>query len=168
MTINIKNVLEPSIRDLIINASGLSGDNVIFYHPNAPRPTFPYATINYLATSKNINDWQTMNTDTGLLELFGIREMTYSVKFYGEGAFDLANKVQSHIFLNANRQALYNGSGTSILRAKSVMNDYQLVNSRFEERSVLDIVFNVAFENGEVTEDVGYFDQVEVIWENKP
>lgn len=166
MTISIKNTLEPAIRNLVLAASGL--DRVIFMYPNAPRPEMPYAAIQKIGTSKVINDWQRIDQTSGLMGLFGVRTMRYQVSIYGDGAVDIANTMQSQLFLQNNRKNLYNEANTSILDALSVINDYQLVNSHYEERAIVDIIFNVVFENGEVTEDVGYFDAANVIWDNQP
>ena len=166
MTVSIKNTVEPAIRNLVMSASGL--DRVIYSHPNAPRPEMPYATINKLSTSQVIDDWQSFNLMSRIMHLYGIRTMRYSVTVYGDDAVDIANAMQSRLFLQNNRETLYNEANTSILDCMAVTNDYQLVNSHYEERAIVDIIFNVVFENGEVTEDVGYFDEISMNWVNKP
>ena len=166
MTVSIKNTVEPAIRNLVMSASGL--ERVIYSHPNAPRPEMPYATINKISTSKVIDDWQKFDQNTSILHLYGVRTMRYSVTVYGDDAVDIANAMQSRLFLQNNRETLYNEANTSILDCMAVTNDYQLVNSHYEERAIVDIIFNVVFENGEVTEDVGYFDEISMNWVNKP
>lgn len=166
MTISIKNTLEPAIRNLVMSASGL--ERVIFMYPNAPRPEMPYAAINHISTSKVIDDFMLLNSTTAENELFGIRTMRYQVAIYGDGAVDLSNSMQSRLFLQNNRETLYNEANTSILDCMQVVNDYQKVNGHYEERAIVDIIFNVVFENGEITEEVGIIESASIDWSNAP
>jgi len=168
MTMNIKDTIEPVLRAAIVYASGLSEDSVIFHYPNAPRPELPYADIQYTRTSKPINDWYDFDSATLLTEWYGTRELDYMVNVYGTGARHIASAMEAKLLLQSTREQMRQAAPISILDIDVVDLSTVLNNSSWEERCMVKIKLNAYIEDGSTTEDLGYFDQVDVTWSNEP
>ena len=152
--------IEDSIRNAMLAAG--SNTNVIFHYPNAPRPEFPYTSIQYLNTSAYIDDNEQFDLSDDLVKTFGVREMFFTINCFGANARDEANQLQARLNLLVNRDILSQLAGITIWRMEPVIDLTALVDSDFEIRTVFDIVFNVPLVDGEA-EDYGYFDSVAYI-----
>jgi hypothetical protein len=158
-----------AIQDSIRSAVLAAGDNtsVIFYRPNAPRPELPYTSIQFLLNAGEIDDIEAFDQTDNMVKLFGNREVTYTLNFYGDNALDEANTVQGKIRTTTVRQILAENVSIRIWRMEQVRDLSLLMDSGFEERAAFDIVFNIPMEDGSTIQDLGYFDTVEPIeWSN--
>ena len=168
MSLNLDSV-ENVLREAVMAVTGLSNQSAIIYYPNAPRPALPYAALQYISSSENVGEWTKLNTDTNMVQVYAMREVKYSLQFYGTGARHLATKAQTGLQLQSIREG-YVASGVpfSVLNIDRIDLDNTLLDSDYEERSILDIVLNVYVEDGSTVDDLGYFNTVDPSWTNKP
>lgn len=168
MSLNLDSV-ENVLREAVMAVTDLDNNSVVIHYPNAPRPALPYASLQYISSSENVGEWRKFNKVTHLVETYGSREVLYSLQFYGNGARQLSTKAQTGLQLQSIREG-YVASGVpfSVLRIEKIDLDSTLLDSDYEERSILDIVLNVYIEDGSTEEDLGYFNTVDPNWTNKP
>lgn len=121
-----------------------SGMPVILLYNNAPRPVIDYVTI-YVSTVSQIG-WDYVRpplTTAGISEQVGDREFTCQIQAYGGNPLNVLNNL---------RTSLQKQSVLDTLRANGIVfadwypvNDItELVDTRFEQRASLDILFRIA------------------------
>ena len=82
-----------ALRDWVVTAAGLADDHVIIARPNAPRPSMPYATLVFTATSSIGVDGRDIGPVSGggaSIVITGHRRTTAQVQFFG-GANEAAS-----------------------------------------------------------------------------
>jgi len=136
-----------------------SGMPAIYLFNNAPRPTVDYITL-YITSCVQVG-WDYVQDpldDTGIAEQVGDREFTLQIQAYGGDPFTVLNNL---------RTSLQKQTVLDNLRASGIVfcnwfpiNDVtELIDSRFEQRGSLDIVFRMA---DVYTDEIGVINTVEV------
>lgn len=149
----------------------LSGSNaqVIFYFPNAPRPSLPYSAIEFTSWNPIVNDWEMINPETGLVSQYGFRELNVRLHFFGPNAYAEVAKVISGLERDSVRDAMRAICPISILSSSSADLTSELVENSFEPRATVDLVYLVNLEDGTTQTDYGYFTTVsDIEWTDKP
>lgn len=156
MAINF-NTLKTSLYDWAV-ANVSASVPVIFYYPNAPRPSLPYVSLYMLNFSQIGDDWTSPPDGVGDTEIIGDREFTLTINAYGADSFSILEKLRS---------SLQNDSVLDTLREDNIafvqqfpINDVSaLLDTEFENRGSMDIQFRVAQDN---ESDDGLIETVEV------
>lgn len=131
----------------------------IFYFENSPRPTVDYITL-YLNSIVQIgDDYLPRPLDSpGNVQLVGNREFTLQIQGYGGDPMSVLETL---------RYSLQKPTVLDTLRANGIVfvnyfpiNDItQLVDSRFEKRAQMDILFRIA---QSYSDTIGSIDTVEI------
>jgi uncharacterized RDD family membrane protein YckC len=135
--------LKTSLYDWAV-ANVPAGMPVVYYFPNAPRPTVDYVTLLISSVSQIGWDYQPRPTNNpGDIEGIGDREFTLQVQAYGGDPLTVLENL---------RTSLQKPTVLDTLRADGIVfvnwftiNDItDLVDSRFEQRATLDLLFRVS------------------------
>lgn len=135
------------------------GMPVIYWQPNSPRPTIPYITL-YLSQVTAVNqDWADSEaTGIGVINMKGDRNFTLEVQAYGSDPLTLMENIRTSL----QKQSVLDTLRTNgiVFYSSLTINDItELVDSQFERRAHLDILFGI----GQVyTDTPGYFDHIEL------
>ena len=135
------------------------GMPVIYYNPNAPRPTVPYVTL-YLNSITAVNqDYSYPNADSmGVINMKGDRNFTLQVQAYGGEPLNVLENMRSSLqkvtILDALRTA-----GIAFYQSLTITDITELVDSKFERRAQMDILFGIG---QTYTDNPGYFNTVVV------
>jgi hypothetical protein len=135
------------------------GMPVIYYQPNAPRPTIPYLTL-YLSTVNAVNqDWTSSSVDVnGVAEMKGDRQFILQIQAYGNDPLTVLENVRTSLQKESVLDTL-RGNGIVFYQSITINDITDLVDSEFEKRAQLDISFAI----GQVYDDtLGYFDTMEI------
>lgn len=133
------------------------GMPVIFYEPNAPRPEVPYVTL-YLNSVVAVNqDWSAPDADVnGVIDMKGDRQFTLEVQAYGGEPLNVMENLRTSL----QKASVLDGlrtNGIAFYQSLLISDITGLVDSKFERRAQLDILFGI----GQVyLDDPGYFDEV--------
>lgn len=140
-------------------ASGvLTGIPVIFFNSNAPRPALPYVTLFLQSLVQIGDDYIPKPDNVGLSEIIGDREFTLNVQVFGGDPITILENLRSSL----QKETVLNG-----LRANNIafvqhfpINDItELLDSRFEPRASMDILFRIAQTD---SENNGLIETVEI------
>ena len=115
----------------------------IFAHPNAPRPTTPYALINIIQSEpKGIaGHKETLLLDDSIdVEYSTLEEIFVSINTYYSGAYQLATKIKDSLGRITIQEQLLAG-GLGYMSAGSVQDIPEEINKKFEERGQFDCSF---------------------------
>lgn len=132
---------------------------VIFYEPNAPRPTVAYITL-YLNSIIAVNqDWQSEMADiNGTVNMKGDRQFTLQIQAYGGDPLTVLENIRTSLQKQTVLDTLRE-NGISFYQSLNIADITQLVDSQYEKRAQLDVLFGI----GQVyTDTPGYFDEIEV------
>lgn len=127
-----------------VKANIPSGMPVTMLYENAPRPTAPYLTLNIASITQIGWDWTPNPTNTaGSISLTGDREFTVQLQAYGGDPFsvmeNLRTSLQKEVVLDTLR---LNGI---VFADWFPINDItELVETRFEKRTSMDVLFRIA------------------------
>jgi hypothetical protein len=141
------------------NAVVPSGMPVIFYEPNAPRPSTPYVSL-YMNTITAVNqDWSSPDADaSGNIEMHGDRQFTLQVQAYGNDPLTVLENIRTSLQKQTVLDTL-RANGIAFYQSLTINDITELVDSRFERRAQLDILFGI----GQVYQDgPGYFDEIDI------
>lgn len=136
-----------------------SGMPVIFYEPNAPRPVVPYVTL-YLNTITSVNqDYSDPNADTdGSIYMKGDRQFTVQIQAYGNDPLTVLENIRTSLQKQTVLDTL-RANGIVFYQSLTINDITELVDSQFERRAQLDVLFGI----GQTYNDVpGYFSTIEV------
>lgn len=141
-----------------------SGMPVIWWQPNAPRPVVsgvnvPYVTL-FLSSVTAVNqDWSSSEADiSGIINMKGDRQFTVSVEAYGADPLTLLENIRTSLQKQTVLDMLRVG-GIAFYASLTINDLTDLVDSQFERRAQLDILFGIA---QIYTDNPGYFDEIEV------
>lgn len=136
-----------------------SGMPVVYYFPNAPRPTVDYVSL--LISSVTQIGWDYVpepEDDSGVVEQVGDREFVLTAQAYGGDVLtvieNLRTSLQKQTVLDTLRS-----SGIVFVNWFPINDITDLVDSRFEQRATMDIQFRIA---QEYFDNLGAIDQAEV------
>ncbi len=151
---------EDVIRELVVDATLLDEQQVIFAHEAGDRPDKPFVTIKITAITRIGTDARNVSDSAGdaEIEVVGNRELSVSVQVFGPGAMQFASAIQSatQTFspLDKLRQA-----GVVFLRDNGMRDISAELETISEPRASLDLVFGVA---STVIDSPGTIDQVRI------
>ena len=158
--------LENAFREAVLAAG--TNSEVIFHFPNAPRPAFPYTSIQYLSVSEEIDDWNEYDNDDDLLRYFGYRNLVFTLNCFGDNAKQEASNLQGSLRKVSVRTALRETISAAITSVSAVQDLTELIDDEYEQRASIDVTLNVNMEDGSTTDDPGYYNKVDVEWQNRP
>lgn len=135
------------------------GMPVIFYEPNAPRPAVAYVSL-YLTSIVAVNqDWSAPDADIlGAIDMKGDRQFTLQVQAYGGDPLTVLENVRTSLQRETVLDTL-RANGIAFYESLSIGDISDLVDSKFEKRAQLDILFGVG---QTYTDTPGYFDEIEI------
>jgi hypothetical protein len=136
-----------------------AGMPVIYWQPNAPRPTIPYITLFISQVTAVNQDWSDHEaTGLGIINMRGNRQFTLEVQSYGSDPLTIVENLRTSLQKQTVLDTL-RVNGIAFYSSLTINDITELVDSKFERRAALDILFGV----GQVyTDTPGFFDQVEL------
>ncbi len=150
--------VENAIYDWI---NGLLGLQVIFAHPNAPRPKTSYVLINIF----DINQNGTPETDSTLLvddstdNIYSAqKEYSISINTYYSGAYQSAADIRNSLSKLLTQEQLYT-AGLGYLMSGNIQKLTEEIDKEFEERAQFDIFFSV---RSQATENIEAIKKIEI------
>lgn len=132
---------------------------VTMYYENAPRPAYDYVTINITNYAQIGQDYTPRPTDDdGDVEQVGDREFTVQLQAYGGNVFDILETLRYSLQKQTVLDTL-RADGIVFVQQFPIQDITELVNTQFEKRATMDIVFRM----GQTYDDVlGSIDTVEI------
>lgn len=157
------------IHDMIVLATTLPDESVRPVYGNAPsKPNQDrglLCSVNLINTTKIGQDSRISTDqdapDTDMHEtIYGDRNLTASIKSYGDEAQNTAEKIQ--LFLSSSKCSEFlNSKNIGFLRNGQILDISSIQNGSFENRRQLDIEFHIVTSN---TEDVNSINSTSVTW----
>jgi hypothetical protein len=134
-----------------------SGMPVIYLYPNAPRPQVDYVSL-YISTITQIGwDWTEDPTDnTGISNMVGDREFTLQAQAYGGDPMTVLQNLRTSLQKQSVLDSL-RVNGIVFVNWFAINDVTELVDSRFEQRASMDILFRIA---DVYTDNLGVIDNV--------
>lgn len=135
------------------------GMPAFFWEPNSPRPSIPYVTL-WLSSVVAVNqDWTAEDADSlGVVDMKGDRQFTLEVQAYGGDPITLLENIRTSLQKQTVLDTL-RANGIAFFQSITISDITELVDSQFERRGQLDILFGI----GQVyTDNPGYFDEIEL------
>lgn len=135
------------------------GMPIIYWEVNAPRPVIPYVTLQISQVTAVNQDYSAPDSDSsGNIFMKGDRQFTLAVQSYGGDSLtvmeNLRTSLQKQTVLDTLR-----ANGIVFYQSLTINDITDLVDSKYESRSQLDILFGI----GQVYADSpGFFDEIEV------
>jgi len=130
---------------------------VIWYHQNAPRPTVPYVAL-HLTTINSVGvDAHLFPGTDGKVEVVGNRDLILLVQGIGNASMDFLETLKLSLEKPTVQFALRQ-SGIVFVDRMAEECISELVDSRWEERNLLDLKFRFAQTD---KDDPGYFTKVQ-------
>jgi hypothetical protein len=126
-------------------AAGILGVNVpvIWYHLNAPRPLVPYVAL-HLFTSRSVGvDAQLPPNHAGAIEIIGNRDFTLECQGIGSHSNDFLELLKTSLERPTVQSSL-RAAGIVIVDRLPINDISELVDNRWEERNVMDLIFRFA------------------------
>lgn len=136
------------------------GMPVIFWEPNAPRPSIPYITLFLNAfVSPNQDYFSSETNGSGLVNMSGDRKFTLSIQAYGGSdpltlLENLRSSLQKQTVLDTLRT-----NGIVFYQSLNIEDITDLLDSQWEKRASLDVMMGIG---QAYTDDPGYFDHAEI------
>ena len=136
-----------SVRTSLYNwviANVPNGMPAIYLYNNSPRPTVDYLSL-YISQVTQIGWDYTQDPldDSGIAEMVGDREFTFQIQGYGGDPLTVLNNLRSSLQKQTVLDSL-RASGIVFANWFSINDITDLVDSRFEQRGTLDILFRMA------------------------
>ena len=135
-----------------------SGMPVIYWEPNAPRPTVSYCTL-FLNTILAVGqDWTENDADSfGIVDMKGDRQFTLSIQVYGGTdpltvLENLRSSLQKQTVLDTLRV-----NGIVFYESLNILDISDLIDSQWERRASMDVLFGIG---QTYTDNPGYFDHM--------
>lgn len=135
------------------------GMPVIFYEPNAPRPTQPYITL-YLTSLVAVNQDYSSPSSDGVGEIYmkGDRQFTLQIQCYGSDPITILENMR----ISLQKQTILDtlrANGIVFYQSSVITDISELVDSEYERRAQMDVLFGI----GQTYSDIpGYFDSIEI------
>lgn len=137
-----------------------SGMPVIYLYNNSPRPTVDYVTLyitSVVQIGRDYTQGPLVNT-IGTSAMVGDREFTLQVQAYGGDPLTILENLRTSLQKQSVLDSL-RSNGIVYVNWLSINDTTELVDSRFEQRGSMDLLFRVA---QIYTDDLGNIDTVEV------
>ena len=136
-------------------------EEVIFGDQTAPQPPKPYATIRLLTVTKlGLSDELLPTISSGGVQTIKAqRTAAFQIQFFGEDALQFAEDAKASLQKPSVLEDLFYAKGLAVIDDATVTNITALLETEFEDRAQLDVVFGYASTD---TDDVGLIETVEV------
>lgn len=132
---------------------------VIYYQPNAPRPEVPYVTLHILSSVSIHQDWSDNNiNNAGILSMKGDRQFTLQIQSYGGDVITRLESLRTSLQMQSVLDTLRD-EGIAFYQSFQINDITELVDSEFEKRAQMDILFGIA---QTYNDNVGFFEEVEL------
>lgn len=121
-----------------------SGMPVVYYFPNAPRPTVDYVSL-LLSTLEQIG-WDFRpepENDDGDVEQVGDRELVVQIQAYGGQVFNVLENLRTSLQKVTVLDSL-RANGIVFVSWYPIQDITDLIDSRFEQRASMDVRFRLA------------------------
>ncbi len=117
---------------------------VIYLYPNSPRPTVDYVSL-YISTITQIGwDWtQDPLNDSGITNMVGDREFTLQAQAYGGDPMTVLQNLRTSLQKQSVLDSL-RVNGIVLVNWFAINDITDLVDSRYEQRASMDILFRIA------------------------
>jgi hypothetical protein len=136
-----------------------SGMPVIYYYPNAPRPTVDYVTLYITSVTQIGRDYTSdPSNDAGIANMSGDREFTLQVQAYGDDPLTVLENLRTSLQKESVLDSL-RATGISYVNWFPIQDITSLIDSRFEQRGTMDLLFRMA---QTYTDTIGVIDTVQV------
>lgn len=134
------------------------GASVIFLNENAPRPAQPYVTL-FLSSLNQIGEDYTPKSDVnGLVDMVGDREFTLQIQTYGGDCITRLENLRSSLQMQTVLDTL-RANGIVFVNHFGINDLTELLDSRFEKRGAMDILFRIG---QSYTDNLGLVETIEV------
>ena len=136
-----------------------SGVPVVWYYPNAPRPTVDYVSL-YISSINQIG-WdytQAPLDDFGIAQMVGDREFYLQVQGYGGDPMTILENLQTSLQQQTVLDSL-RAVGLVFFNWQPINDITYLVDSRYEQRATFEVMFRLA---NIYTDNLGVIDRVEL------
>ena len=113
---------------------------------NDPRPPKPYITLKLISGPITKGSFDEIRPIPGTTKstLSGERQYTMNIQTYGEGGVDALNLIQTIMDSTTYRAKFKNDADISIISRGTVTDISALLDTGFEVRATLDVVFNTS------------------------
>lgn len=142
--------------------SSVSNKTVIWQFENAPAPALPYIGLNISQLASIGVDYETVPDNNGNAAIYGNRQLILEINYYGSGSLDTMEALATSLRSDAVLRTL-NASGVCYVNKMLQTNTTVLIDSRYEERTLMELVFR--YSNQGITDpdliDVGLISYVE-------
>lgn len=140
-----------------------SGMPVVYYFPNAPRPTVDYVTL-LISTFEQIDwDYRLEPTDeAGNVQQVGDREFVLHVQAYGGQPMNVLENLRTSLQMVTVLDSL-RANGIVFVSWYPIQDITDLVDSRFEQRASMDVRFRLANVYGDVLGTIAQVELEEII-----
>lgn len=135
------------------------GYPIFYWQPNGPRPAVPYITL-FLQSIVSIGqDWASGSANiSGEIAQKGDRQFTLSIQSYGSDPLTVLENIRTSLQKQSVLDTL-RVNGIAFYSALTINDITDLVDSQFERRASLDVLFGI----GQVYTDApGFFDEIEI------
>lgn len=122
---------------------------VVWFNQNAPRPSYPYITLNINSLIAVGDDYVASPTSTGLVAMYGNREFTVDINYFGGlitgvlKGIDVMQQLQTDIKATSHQDTLAQ-YGIAFIDKVSVLNITELLDTKYYERLILELRFRVS------------------------
>jgi len=125
---------------------------------SAPSPADPKFSLNIISGINSIgkND-KSYDNDESEFVSEGLRTFTLSVQSYGDTAMGDMSRLKDRLFLNSSNEYL-SSLGMSISNNPSITSIPELLDTTYEERAVMDIMFYLVSRQADGTDSIGTVD----------
>lgn len=120
--------------------TSVTGKTTIWSFANAPQPTTAYITLNLLEITQTGWDYETPPDNDGDAALFGNRELTLEVNYYGAGGIDTLEQLRTSI-KQYNVEAALNAAGLFYIDRGLSTNLTFLQDNVYKERHLMEFRF---------------------------
>lgn len=135
-----------------------TGVLVIFADENAPRPSKTYLTIKVVEKHSVGQPHYTNTNSAGVQQLSWDEDVSVSVQSFGSNAYDILDALSAD-FKRESILELLQSSDIVVRSIDTVRNLTELLDSVFEQRASVDLVFGIA---QSINDTVGWIESVEV------
>lgn len=136
---------------------------VVYYYPNAPRPVVDYVSLQISAVNQIGWDYVPRpSDDPGIVEQVGDREFTMSIQAYGGDVLTVLNNLRTSLQKDTVLDTL-RANGVAFVNWFSINDITDLIDSRFEQRAAMDVLFRIADEYFDTLGTIGQLELEEEI-----
>lgn len=137
------------------------GVTVIYMDQTAPQPPKPYAAIRLLTVTKLGLQDELLQTISGggMQTIKQQRTAAFMMQFFGAGSLQRAEDARASLQKPSVLEDLFYSKGLAVLNDPQVTNITALLETEFEDRAQLDVLFGYGSTD---TDDVGLIETVEL------